>query len=99
MQITNHPVHGDKEDCGHDEHNKHNDSGSESTGCSASTEQTQAPMKQASSMLNDFFSGIGNAFSNLFGSMPNNPPEPQGDEGGEDDEDSTTGSAYQGEAA
>jgi hypothetical protein len=100
--VTSHPVHGDtsgseKSDCSHGEHEE---SGGDGTGCTAEAEGEDAGLIQGvSSAAKSLVNGVSDAFSNLFGSMPNNPPEPQGNDGGDRDENNQTGGVYKGDAA
>ena len=97
VRVTSHPVHGDTSDCSHGEHEE---SGSGGTGCTAESEGDDTGLIQGvSSAAKSLVNGVSDAFSNLFGSMPNNPPEPQGNDGGDRDENNQTGYAYEGDAA
>jgi len=97
VRLTSHPVHEDTSDCSHGEHEG---SGSGGTGCTAESEGEDTGLIQGvSSAAKSLVNGVSDAFSNLFGSMPNNPPEPQGNDGGNGDENNQTGYAYEGDAA
>jgi len=97
VRVTSHPVHEDTSDCSHGEHEE---SGSGGTGCTAESEgEDTGLIQQVSSAAKSLVNGVNDAFSNLFGSMPNNPPEPQGNDGGNGDENNQTGYAYEDNAA
>jgi len=97
VRITSHPVHEDTSDCSHSEHE---DSAGDSAGCTAESEGEDTGLIQGvSSAAKSLVNGVSDAFSNLFGSMPNNPPEPQGNDGGDRDENNQTGYAYEADAA
>jgi len=97
LKVTSHPVHGDTSDCSHSEHEE---SAGDSAGCTAESEGEDTGLIQGvSSAAKSFVNGVSDAFSNLLGSMPNNPPEPRGNDGGDRDENNQTGGVYEGDAA